>query len=54
MNDSLALKNYDLIQNSTVYLLLRLRGGMIIFVKHLSGKEIEIDVDSSNTIEELK
>ena len=43
------------IQNgSTVHLVLQLRGGMQIFVKTLTGKTITLEVDSSDSIENVK
>jgi ubiquitin len=35
-------------------LVLRLRGGMQIFVKTLTGKTITLEVESSDTIENVK
>jgi ubiquitin C len=37
-----------------LHLVLRLRGGMQIFVKTLTGKTITLDVEPSNTIETVK
>merc|ERR1712037_211924 len=39
---------------STLHLVLRLRGGMQIFVKTLTGKTITLDVEASDTIENVK
>jgi hypothetical protein len=39
---------------STLHLVLRLRGGMQIFVKTLTGKTITLEVESSDTIENVK
>merc|ERR1712138_3389 len=39
---------------STLHLVLRLRGGMQIFVKTLTGKTITLDVEPSDTIEAVK
>ena len=38
----------------TFHLVLRLRGGMLIFVKTLTGKMITFDVDASDTIDNVK
>ena len=38
----------------TLHLVLRLRGGMQIFVKTLTGKTITLDVEPSDTIENVK
>jgi ubiquitin C len=37
-----------------IYLVLRLRGGMQIFVKTLTGKTITLEVESSDTIDNVK
>merc|ERR1711967_193878 len=39
---------------STLHLVLRLRGGMQIFVKTLTGKTITLDVEPSDTIDNVK
>ena len=39
---------------STLHLVLRLRGGMQIFVKTLTGKTITLEVESSDTIDNVK
>ena len=39
---------------STLHLVLRLRGGMQIFVKTLTGKTISLEVEASDTIENVK
>merc|ERR1711988_789783 len=39
---------------STLHLVLRLRGGMQIFVKTLTGKTITLDVEASDTIGNVK
>ncbi|QQP35666.1 AGAP002599-PA, partial [Caligus rogercresseyi] len=41
-------------QESTLHLVLRLRGGMQIFVKTLTGKTITLEVEPSDTIENVK
>jgi ubiquitin len=38
----------------TLHLVLRLRGGMQIFVKTLTGKTITLQVESSDTIDNVK
>ena len=43
-----------LIAESTLHLVLRLRGGMQIFVKTLTGKTITLEVEASDTIENVK
>merc|ERR1712224_791147 len=41
-------------KESTLHLVLRLRGGMQIFVKTLTGKTITLDVEASDTIDNVK
>merc|ERR1712224_447514 len=40
-------------KESTLHLVLRLRGGMQIFVKTLTGKTITLDVEASDTIDNV-
>ena len=44
----------DIQKESTLHLVLRLRGGMQIFVKTLTGKTITLEVESSDTIDNVK
>ncbi len=44
----------DIQKESTLHLVLRLRGGMQIFVKTLTGKTITLDVETSDSIENVK
>src|SRR5204863_9630342 len=45
---------YNIQKESTLHLVLRLRGGMQIFVKTLTGKTITLEVESSDTIDNVK
>jgi len=45
---------YNIQKESTLHLVLRLRGGMQIFVKTLTGKTITLDVEASDTIDNVK
>ena len=54
LDDNKTLADYNIQKEDMIYHVLRLRGGNQIFVRTLTGKKIDIDLELFNTIDNVK
>ena len=54
LDDNKTLADYNIQKEDMIYHVLRLRGGNQIFVRTLTGKKIDLDLELFNTIDKKK
>lgn len=54
MEDNKTMKDYNIVPESAIHLLNRVHGGMQVFIKHMKGVSLALNVSEKTTVAELK